>query len=277
MCRFCVEHGEGERWYLNAANYASDLESDLRRRAYIVDFMREFGDNRTRVLGLAERLDGLPAPLSRVGREMFSRHMQKHHFGQPVPIEECERILGMCTSITVIPCICRMHAPGKRAEEVCILVTTQPMEAILADGFADYENGPDLSDFNRVTRERAMELLRRCEERGLMHSVWTFQTPFTAAICNCNLESGCLAMQLTASRGLKMMWKGEWVARLDGDRCRSCGACAKVCPFGAITVNGRVAVRQAECWGCGVCRTSCRFEALDLVRRSDVPDVATSW
>ena len=38
MCEFCVKHGEGKKWYLEAKNYAEDLLSDLRRREYISGF-----------------------------------------------------------------------------------------------------------------------------------------------------------------------------------------------------------------------------------------------
>jgi hypothetical protein len=190
VCKFCVEHGEGERWYLNAKNYSYDLQSDLKRHEYIVEFISGFEDMRSNTIAWMERLDKLPNPVSKTAKSAASQHMQRHHFGQPVPLEECERIFDLATSITVIPCICRMHAPGKEAEEVCVLVTTQPVEPYLQEGFASYADGPDLDDFNKITPEEAMRLLRACEERGLMHSIWTFETPFCAAICNCNLESG---------------------------------------------------------------------------------------
>ncbi len=277
MCRFCVEHGEGERWYLQAKNYAFDLERDTRRRAYVTHFISEFAATRQRAIAWGERLDAIPAPLSRVGRAAISRRMRGVHFGQPVPIEECERILRLATSITVIPCICRMHERSGRADEVCVLVTTQPLEAVLEEGFADYRDGPTLDDFHRVDIDECMRLLESCEERGLMHSVWTFLTPFTAAICNCNLESGCMAMRMTAGYGIKVMWRGEWVARIDCERCTRCGACARVCPFGAITVNGDVSLSALRCWGCGVCRRACAARALRLDERASAADVAEIW
>lgn len=278
MCRFCVEHGEGERWYLNASNYSYDLQSDLRRREYIVDFISGFSDMRSNAIEWMERFDRLPTPLSTLGKSAISKRQQASHFGQPVPIEECERIFELATSITVIPCICRMHEPGKRADEVCVLVTTQPVEALLSEGFADYSDGPDLDDFHTVDAEQAMRLLRECEERGLMHSVWTFKTPFTAAICNCNMESGCMAMKLTAGYGLKIMWRGEWVAQADADRCTACGRCAALCPFSAIDVRGAsVNLDAARCWGCGVCRSACSRQAISLVDRRTVPEVASLW
>jgi len=278
VCQFCVEHGEGERWYLQAKNYAYDLDSDIRRREYMVEFVRGFADMRTTALTWMDRFDRLPTPLSRAGKSLISKHQQANHFGQPVPLEECERILSIATSITAIPCICRMHTPGKKADEVCLLVTTQPVEGVLQEAFSGYEDGPDLDDFHRITSAEAMDVLRECEHGGLMHSIWTFQTPFAAAICNCDVESGCMAMRLTAVHDLKVMWRGEWVARLDEARCTRCAKCAKVCPFDAIEISrGRVELHAVKCWGCGVCRSACGADALSLSDRRSVPEVASLW
>lgn len=278
MCKFCVEHGEGERWYLQAKNYSYDLDSDLRRRQYMTDFIVGFPEMRENTLRWMERFDRLPAPLSRSVKALISRRQQEIHFGQPVPLEECEQILQIATSITVIPCICRMHAPGKTADPVCILVTTQPVEAILEEGFRDYRDGPALDDFNRIDSASAMELLRQCEGERLLHSIWTFKTPFAAAICNCNLESGCMAMRLTSEFGLKTMWRGESVATLESEVCTRCARCAHVCPFGAIEVSrGTVTLHDAACWGCGICRSVCTAGALSLTQRSLVPNVANLW
>lgn len=280
MCQFCVEHGEGKRWYLEAQNYAHDLESDLRRRDYIVHFIRDFDTTRSTALTAMALLERFPRPVERAVKNMWSRRQQDNHFGQPVALEDCEKILELATSVTVIPCICRQHAPNRVAEPVCMLVTTQPMEAVLESGFKDYVNGPTLDDFHKMSRQEALALLRSCEERGLMHSVWTFLTPFTAAICNCNISSGCLAMSLTVGHDLKVMWRGEDIAILDAEKCVGCGACAKLCPFDAITVAGRrapVVHDRAKCWGCGICRAGCRTDAITLVDRRSVPEVARLW
>lgn len=279
MCQFCVEHGEGERWYLQAKNYACDLDSDLRRREYVVDFISGFEMMRANTISAMKLLEKLPSPLERAGKNAISRRMRPIHFGQPVPLEDCEAIFDIATSITAIPCICRMHAPNQNADEVCILVTTQPMEAVLQEGFSSYANGPELDDFHRMSKEQALALLRQCESRGLMHSIWTFQTPFTAAICNCNLESGCMAMKLTVGHDTKLMWRGEAVAVFNRDACSGCRRCAKVCPFDAIDASNRGPVTglAEKCWGCGICRSACPNAAISLVNRREVPAVSNLW
>jgi ferredoxin len=281
MCQFCVEHGEGKKWYLQASNYAFDLESDLKRREYMVHFVKEFDTSRAMAISGMEVLGRLPGPLERLGKSAFGKRMRPIHFGQPVPIEECEQIFDITTSIVSVPCVCRRFA-GTTPEEVCLLVTTQPVDPVLEEGFRDYADGPETSDFGRLTKAEAMVLLRQCEERGLMHSVWTFLTPFIGAICNCNLESGCMAMKLTRGYSAPLMWRGEWVARLEEQSCTACGSCVRVCPFGALSSNGtagarRVTLDERACWGCGICRYACGSGALSLADRASVPAVAGLW
>ena len=60
---------------------------------------------------------------------------------------------------------------------------------------------------------------------------------------------------------------------VDEERCTSCGICAKVCPFHAITVdkeNKRPAVViEAACAGCGTCAAECAFGAIEMNHFTD--------
>lgn len=271
MCQFCVQHGDGKAWYLQASTYAYDLESDLKRRGYLIDFVRDFGRNREFALKNLGRLERLPAPLRDLGRAIASERMKKYHFGQPVPIEECEVVFDIATSIIRVPCPCR-YAAGKKSDGYCLAITTKPIDRFLDEGFADYQTGPDTSKFERLTKAQAMELLRRTEDERLMHSVWTFVTPFIGAICNCSLEAGCMAMRITVEHETPIMHKGHGIAQVDENACAGCTACVERCPFGALSMgadDGRALLDADRCYGCGVCRSACGYDALRLVARVD--------
>jgi len=84
------------------------------------------------------------------------------------------------------------------------------------------------------------------------------------APCNCCLD-GCLPlMNRQAYRNYRFI-RGTQVARVDADRCTSCGTCAEVCAFGAREANGSLDVRH--CYGCGLCADACPAEAVTMVPR----------
>jgi Pyruvate/2-oxoacid:ferredoxin oxidoreductase delta subunit len=269
MCQFCVQHGDGKAWYLEASTYAFDLDSDLKRREYMIDFVRDFAKHRESGLKGLALLERLPAPLRDLGRSIAVDRQKVKHFGQPVPIEECEQIFELATSVVRVPCPCRFEA-GTKDEGYCLAITTKPIDRYLDEAYRDYETGPDLAKFERLTKVQALALLRRAEEQGLMHSVWTFVTPFVGAICNCNLESGCLAMRVTVEHEMPVMFKGHHLAVADIEACSGCRRCVQHCPFSAIAIdpaNRRAVVDPLKCYGCGVCRTVCDRGALALKPR----------
>jgi ferredoxin len=273
MCQFCVKHGDGKSWYLQAETYAADLDADLKRRDYLIHFVKDFGKSREFALTNLDRLEKLPAPLRDLGSAYAVANMKKNHYGQPVPIEECEAVFDIATSIVRLPCPCRYEA-GTADEGYCLAITTKPIDRYLDEAFADYDMGPDTSKFQRLSKPEAMAILHRCEEQGLMHSVWTFVSPFIGAICNCSLESGCMAMRITVEHEVPVMFKGHYLAHADDDACVGCAECVARCPFGALTVGPqtkRVIVDTEKCYGCGVCRSACAYDALTLAPREGAP------
>jgi ferredoxin len=273
MCQFCVQHGDGKTWYLQAQSYAYDLDRDLKRREYLRAFVSDFPESRRSALTNLERLERLPAPLRDLGRAAATRYMMKNHFGQPVPIEECAAIFDICTSVVRIPCPCR-YAAGNKDEGYCLAITTKPIDEQLDAAFADYDLGPDTAKFERLTKAEALALLHRTETEGLMHSVWTFVTPFIGAICNCSLEAGCMAMRITIEHATPIMFKGHGIAAADTEACVGCRLCVERCPFKALSVDRatrRAVVDEEKCYGCGVCRSACAYGALRLVEREGVP------
>ena len=144
---------------------------------------------------------------------------------------------------------------------------------------AGYLTGPDGAGIERVTKEDAIAKFREHEQEGCCHSVWTFVTPFIMGICNCD-RSDCLAMRMTVTHKILVMFKAEYVAEVDLDACVGCRDCMRLCQFGAIGYSAaqeKIMIDPRRCYGCGICRSVCAYEAVSLTDRTAIPLAANLW
>ena len=128
----------------------------------------------------------------------------------------------------------------------------------------------------RVTKEEALEHVRRCREAGLVHaigrnkldSVWLGARPTgkLMTICNC---CPCCCLWRVIPQIAPMI--GDKITRMPGvtvtvtDRCVACGACTQdVCFVDAIHLDGDRAVIDDACRGCGRCVEVCPEQAIEL-------------
>ncbi len=282
MCEFCHKHGEGKKWYLQAQNYSEDLLSDLRRRKFIQDFFLH-PDHLTEDEGKFERLKRLPSFVRAVVTPSLVGRQKRVHYGQVVPIEDVDRIFGFVNSVIRLPCICRQATAGTE-QRYCYGVSMAPQgesqfEQIIRAIDARYLTGPDTAGLEALSKEEALTSLRDLEKKGLCHTVWTFITPFIGGICNCD-RSDCMAMRTTVTLGFPVMFRAEYVARVNPDLCNGCRVCMRVCQFGAMgysIAHEKVVIDPRRCYGCGICRASCTKNAIVLNERSAVPVAAGIW
>ena len=268
MCEFCTQHGEGNKWYLNMENYSRDLLEQDNRRDYIVQFLNTFEANTPASIASVDNLSRSPiAPLS---RWFLSRNAKRDHFGQVLPIEDVEQVFNLVTEVVRLPCVCRKVTTGNKNARYCYGLT---LDRRLRDSLDDSANLEILS------AEQALTHVRDLDKEGLVHSVWTFKTPYIGGLCNCDQD--CMAYRITVERKyFKNMFRAEYVANVEWDACNGCKACIRQCQFGALrfsSVNKKVIVDPHACFGCGVCRTSCHHDAINLLNRNTHPVAVEIW
>ncbi len=55
--------------------------------------------------------------------------------------------------------------------------------------------------------------------------------------------------------------------KIISDKCVGCGVCVNVCPFGAISLDEKLAVIDLDkCTLCGACKEACNFDAIEIVK-----------
>ncbi len=281
MCEFCLKHGEGKKWYLQAANYSDDMLSDIRRRRFIEDFFTKTEEAKQNVQKL-NSLAKAPAVIRALVGRLITGRMKKLHFGQVIPIEDVERIFDFVNSIVRVACFCRHVVLGKE-RRYCYGISLAPDGGALGEIIRGLDNsflgGPDNLAMETLTKAQAIADFRDHEKQGLCHTVWTFGTPFIAGICNCD-RADCLAMRCTVTHNIPVMFRAEYVAAVDPDLCTGCRQCMRLCQFGAISysaANNKIVIDQTRCFGCGICRSLCPTDAVRLENRADVPAVANLW
>ena len=268
MCEFCAQHGEGKTWYLAVENYSRDLLDDKGRVAYATHFLNTFEAGAPAAL---KQLDALArTPFHGIAKPYLTRRQKRDHFGQVTPIEEVEQIFQNLDSVVRLPCVCRRALAGKQDARFCYGLTTDPrLTAGLDDSFS----------LEVLTPAEALDAIRTLDKEGLVHSVWTFKSPYIAGLCNCDQD--CMAYRVNHARGyFQVMFRAEFVAAVDRDRCNGCKNCMRQCQYGAIrysAVNKKVVIDPLQCYGCGVCRAACHRDAIRLHARAQDPVAARIW
>lgn len=254
MCEFCVQHGAGKKWFMNAQNYAEELAATDEREDFIRNFFTDYGRKYDRSVRKADLAFKIPFVKDYASKKLDQFYNEKHS-GQVVCLEDAVTICSIPGRVSLIDCPCKKHLTGK-SEEKCILFTTT---AEIVDDL------PEFTPVKDVGSEEAAEILKALDESGQVHTIWTFKTPYIGAICNCN-RNECLLFHLkdryTSQNPIK---KGHEIANISMDTCDGCGICKSTCQFQSIKILLGKAVVDDSCHGCGVCRNICPLGAIHLI------------
>jgi ferredoxin len=268
MCEFCTQHGEGKKWYLAMENYSIELLNQDHRRKYAAEFVNGF---HRRVPKSVQQLDKIrKTPLMMLAKPVLTHVQKQDHYGQVVPLEDVEKIFERVQCAVRLPCVCRRVTTGNMNARYCYgLTMDQQLMDALDDSFS----------LEVLSKEEALQSIRKLDKEGLVHSVWTFKTPFIGGLCNCDQD--CMAYRIThVRRDYPVMFRAEWVAEVTAEVCNGCRLCMRQCQYGAIRYssnNKKVTIDPAACYGCGVCRAVCNREAINLSPRASVSEAANVW
>jgi NAD-dependent dihydropyrimidine dehydrogenase PreA subunit len=272
LCEFCTKHGEGKKWYEVMENYSAEFLAVSSRQEYINRFVPNVRNNAdANIKKLVWAKKRLPFAY-RFIRSIGIQRMKKKHFGQVIPLEDAEKVVELVQSVTRVPCICRNVATGDHNARYCLLLGIDPTGLV--------RDWPEIeSSLEALTPLEAKRLLKEFDEEGLVHSVWTFETPFIGAICNCDYD--CLAYRIQVKEDLlNMMFKGEYIAIVDPELCVGCKKCLDLCQFDSVEYSPgtkKCSINPLKCYGCGVCRSSCKKEAISLLDKADFPHLQGVW
>lgn len=278
MCEFCIRHGEGKKWYLHVENYSEDLWSDIKRKKVAKKHFELIAGLPNKEFKIYKFFHQKFPFLGLLMLRRFKNEFKKKHLGQAVPIEDVRNILHIVNSVVRIPCVCRNSTKGKNAR-YCFAISIDPKSIGMAEFVDDnYFKGPDVRSFEKFDKKDALEFMLGLEKLGILHTVWTVQTPFVAFICNCGYD-GCIPM-MSYKEITPIIMKAEYIARVDGKLCTRCRACIKHCPFNAMKLNESVKIVEVDvnrCYGCGICRSVCKENAIKLFDRKDNIVAANLW
>jgi Pyruvate/2-oxoacid:ferredoxin oxidoreductase delta subunit len=283
MCETCMKHGAGGKWYLNAKAYSEEVATRYDLRSFLLEQYKSFEQISVRKVGgfnavglgyklqipiIGRIIKGTAERLLHSRRPPSNPFKPEGHIGQVVPLEDAAAILEHCAAEPIIEknCMCRYMSRGEK--EACCINFGVMSEII--DRLPRFI--PEKEKYH-LSRKEAIARFEEHNRKGYIGTIWYGPYPYINNLCSCSTPE-CAGLRPRLDFGIVSIYKAEYVAVLDPDRCRGCLECLSVCQFGALRLDpslDRVVVDTQRCFGCGVCRHVCSASALSLVPRSQVP------
>ncbi len=184
---------------------------------------------------------------------------------QVLPIDVISAMIRKEPLIAVSECYCRLS--NRLIGNECSL----PMETCFT--FNELaESLIDIGTARKVDAEEAIEILRECEDAGLVHNADNCEEHLKA-LCNC-CSCHCPAI-FAFKRGQKNIGApSRFVVQYNAEKCTLCQTCIPRCPVDAIEMqNGHLSFNLEKCIGCGLCVSHCPEEAIRMRLREKPPHI----
>lgn len=181
-----------------------------------------------------------------------------------LPFQEVSKIINNSDYIGVGNCFCRvaqdlLNDPCKKTDlkRTCMM-------------FGDMANFLISQDFiEKISKERAMEILKDCEEAGLVHKAVQEDNDPTkeiTAICNC-CDDCCGTIGLHHKGANAFSDLTSYLAKVNKEDCVGCGTCVEKCNIHGIElIDDKSTIDESKCMGCGICVHHCPANAMKLIK-----------
>ncbi len=84
-------------------------------------------------------------------------------------------------------------------------------------------------------------------------------------IVDCDVDAPNLHMILNPSEKEKIEFFSGFCAKINSEKCISCGMCRDVCRFDAVEITDEIyTIDEFACEGCGLCEFICKSDAIEM-------------
>ena len=192
-----------------------------------------------------------------------------------LPFELVEEMINRNDYYAALECQCRLigEYSGEPCEvapkDVGCFITGLLAKQLVSQGIA-----------RELTKEEAIDYLRRAEKAGLVHNGANISESMThSLICNC-CSCHCGGLYPAAKYGVPGVKQSNFAPKINHELCVKCETCLKKCPMIAIfhkfpiendLSDEKIIIKYDKCIGCGVCAANCPKEAIIMEKVRDDP------
>jgi Pyruvate/2-oxoacid:ferredoxin oxidoreductase delta subunit len=184
---------------------------------------------------------------------------------QVLPIDVVTEMVKTQSVVGVAECFCR------KARKVVGKECSHPLETCFV--FNEFAEGLiECGLARKTTIDEALQILRHCEEVGLVHNVDNAEGHLRT-LCNC-CTCSCIVLNVIKKGGTNAGAPSRFLVDHDEAKCIACEECIDICPTNSIhKEDGKIVFNPTTCLGCGLCTSKCKQHANHMIERKKYPRI----